>query len=222
MNVESNFTKRSNDIEETFNLIRFIVNIASHKNQPLVDTNGNRLFVTQEMQCALKAQFLIVLYNIVESTVCDCIYAFYDSIADNELTFADISDEMRTIWRNYLKNKSNPNWNKTDAELMNMAIRFEDLGTNISGSCDIRKIFEVFSKHGCYLNPTNRSKYADSFLTIKNRRNRLAHGNISFSECGSYYMVSDLEKFKNDILNGLLEVVTQSKDFISRQHFKRV
>lgn len=103
-----------------------------------------------------------------------------------------------------------------------MVIHFEDLAINISGSLDIRKIFEVFSKHGCKLDETNRDKYSNSFLVVKNKRNNLAHGNISFSECGSNYMVSDLKKIKEDILDGMQEVVTQAKEYISNKKYKQI
>ena len=183
--------------------------------------NNVELFVTQEMQCALKAQFLIVLYNIVESTVCDCLNSFYDSIADDGLTFSDLSDEMKAMWRNNLKRTDNPDFQKSDAELMSMIIHFNNLAINISGSLDIRKIYDVFSKHGCKLNEANREKYSNSFLVVKNKRNNLSHGNISFSECGSNYLVSDLKKIKEDILNGMQEVVTQAKEYVSKERYKR-
>ena len=222
MSIQKNFIKRANDIEETFHLISFIANVEPHKNRPIVNNDNNvELFVTQEMQCALKAQFLIVLYNIVESTVCDCLNSFYDSIADDGLTFSDLSDEMKAMWRNNLKRTDNPDFQKSDAELMSMIIHFNNLAINISGSLDIRKIYDVFSKHGCKLNEANREKYSNSFLVVKNKRNNLAHGNISFSECGSNYLVSDLKKIKEDILNGMQEVVTQAKEYVSKERYKR-
>lgn len=221
MSIQRNFNKRANDIQESFILISFIANIDSHKNQPIINTDHSiEFYVTQEMQCALKAQFLIVLYNIVESTVCDCLNSFYDSIADDGLTFAELSDEMRAMWKNYLKRTSNSDYQKNDMELMGMTIRFENLAINISGSLDIRKVFEVFSKHGCKLDETNRDRYSNSFLIVKNKRNNLAHGNVSFSECGSNYLVSDLEKLKNDILDGMQEIVTQAKNYISNKEYK--
>lgn len=221
MNITRNFIKRANDINESFLLIRYIANIDSYKNHPIINTDNNtEFYVTQEMQCALKAQFIIVLYNIVESTVCDCLNSFYDSIADDELTFAELSDEMRAMWKSSL-NRSNPNKQKSDTELMGMAIRFDNLAINISGSLDIRKVFEVFSKHGCKLDETNRDKYSNSFLVVKNKRNNLAHGNVSFSECGSNYLISDLEKFKKDILDGMQEIVTQAKEYISNKEYKQ-
>ena len=221
MLIQRNFSRRANDIEETFKLISFILNVESHRNIPIVHIESkSELYITQEMQCALKAEFLILLYNIVESTICDCLNSLYDSIADEGLTYADLSDDMKRMWRNYLKRTSNPDKTKTDSELMNHPIRFEHIAINISGSLDIRKIIEVFSKHGCCLDEKNREKYSNSFLVVKNKRNNLAHGNISFSECGSFYMVSDLKKYKEDILMGLQEVVIQVRDHISKQKYK--
>lgn len=221
MIIQKNFARRVEDIEETFNLLSFILKIESHKNTPLIHIASNsELYVTQEMQCALKAEFLILLYNIVESTICDCLNTLYDSIADENLTFSDLSQEMRNMWRTSLRRSSNPNGLKTDLELKNFRVVFDSLAINISGSLDIRKIFEVFSKHGCNLDEANRKKYAESFLIIKNKRNSLAHGNISFSECGSFYMLSDLQKLKEDILNGLQEIVLQIRKHISEQKYK--
>lgn len=222
MTIQRNFTKRVEDIEETFRLVNFIANVESYKNLPITHADGSKLFVNQEMQCALKAQFLIVLYNIVESTVCDCLNAIYDSVTDDELTFAELSDEMRAMWKNYVKRNQKPDSLKSDTELMGMAIRFESLAINISGNLDIRKIFEVFAKHGCILDETNRKKYSNSFFVVKNKRNLLAHGNTSFSECGSLYLVSDLHKFKDDILKGMQEVVAQAKGYISNKKYKRI
>lgn len=221
MIIQKNFARRIEDIEETFKLLSFILKIESHKNTPLIHVESNsELYVTQEMQCALKAEFLILLYNIVESTICDCLNTLYDSIADENLTIYDLSPEMRNMWRTSMKRSSNPNHLKTDLELKDFRVVFESLAINISGSLDIRKIFEVFSKHGCNLDETNRKKYADSFLVVKNKRNSLAHGNISFSECGSFYMLSDLQKLKEDILNGLQEIVSQIRKHISEQKYK--
>lgn len=76
MTIQKRFTKRADDIEETLNLVKFIANIESHRNLPITFGEGSELYVSQEMQCALKAQFLVVLYNIVESTVCDCLILF--------------------------------------------------------------------------------------------------------------------------------------------------
>lgn len=222
MTFDRHYSKRADDINETFNLVQFISEVETHKNKPVVDaTNNAHLNVSIEMQCALKAQFLVVLYNIVESTVCECLNSIYDSIADESLLFSDLSDEMRNMWKTYLKRISHPDRSKPDVDLMGMKIQFASLAVNISGSLDIRKIIDVFAKHGCILDETNREKYSNSFLVVKSKRNNLAHGNISFSECGSNYLVSDLKTMKENILDGMSEVVTQVKSYIVNKKYKR-
>ena len=87
---------------------------------------------------------------------------------------------------------------------------------------DYRKIQDVFSKHGCVLDDTKRLIVADSFLVVKNRRNQLAHGDILFSACGSNYMLSDLFKFKSDIVDYMAVLVAKTQEFIKSDLYKRM
>ncbi len=221
MTLDKKFKLRKSDIEETFQLLAFIVGIESYKNVPLVDsTTGCTLAVSQEMQCTLKADFLLLLYNIVESTTCDCLNSIYDAIIDDNLTFADVTIEIKQLWRNYLKNRKHPNAESDDAILNPMKIKFEQLAISISGSMDYRKIVSVFRKHGCQVDDSKREQYGQSFLVVKNKRNLLAHGNISFSECGSGYICSDLKRYKEDILAYLEEVVNVTKTYVDNKKYK--
>lgn len=168
MTLDNKFKVRISDIEETFQLLAFIVGIESHKNAPLVDlTTGSTLAVSQEMQCAFKAEFLLLLYNIVESTTCDCLNSIYDAIIDDDLSFADVRNEIKQLWRNYLKNKNHPDAESDDAVLNSMKIRFEQLAISISGSMDYRKIVSVFRKHGCQVDDSKGEQYGHSFLVVK-------------------------------------------------------
>lgn len=213
--ITSTFRLRKEDIEESFRLLSFLLSYEPHLGTELKnDISGDSLIITQEMQCIAKAQFLIVLYNLVESTVSDCLNAIYDAIMDDGLVYGDLSEEMKLIWRTYIQRKSMPEYLKSEAEIINMPINFEELPVNISGSLDYRKLQEIFSKHGCVLDDSKRLIIAGSFLTVKNRRNLLAHGNISFSECGSNYLLSDLLKFKLDIVNYMEDIVLRINTFI--------
>lgn len=222
MTLERKFELRKSDIEETFQLLEFIVGIESHKNVPLFDaTTGNTLSINQEMQCAFKAEFLILLYNIVESTTCDCLNSIYDAIIDDELSFADVTLEIKQLWRNYLKNRKHPDAEQDDAILNPMKVTFEQLAISISGSLDYRKIVNVFKKHGCLVDDTKGELYGNSFLVVKSKRNHLAHGNISFSECGSGYILADLSRFKMDIITYLEDVVKVAKEFVDNKRYKK-
>lgn len=221
MTLDKKFRLRISDIEETFQLLTFIVGIESHKNAPLEDsTTGNTLLISQEMQCAFKAEFLLLLYNIVESTTCDCLNSIYDAIIDDELTYADVILEIKQLWRNYLKKKKHPDAESDDTTLNPMKVNFEELAISISGSMDYRKIVSVFKKHGCPVDDSKGDLYGHSFLVVKSKRNFLAHGNISFSECGSGYVYSELKKFKEDILAYLEDVVKVTKMFVDNKKYK--
>lgn len=219
--IEANFQRRIQDVNEIYQLLQFLLSIETHKGNPLKNPEtGEHVIVTQEMQCIAKAQFLIVLYNLVESTVCDCLNGVYDTIWDDHLVFQELSDEMKKMWRNYLRRKNSPEASKSEEEMKDMPIKFDTLAMNISGSLDFRKIQEVFSKHGCLLDTTSRETIANSFLVVKNKRNSLAHGNVSFSACGSNYLLSDLLKFKVHIVDYMGDVVERTNKYISNGKYR--
>ena len=101
-----------------------------------------------------------------------------------------------------------------------MPIRFEELAVNISGSLDFRKIKEIFKGHGCQLDDSKREDVGESFLIVKSKRNLLAHGNISFSSCGSNYLLSELDKFQKDIVSYMEDVVYRTCNYIRNKKYR--
>jgi hypothetical protein len=219
MIVKNNFKKRKEDVDEAYKLLDFILSVETHRNNPL-QYNGVKFILTQEMQCILKAQFLIVLYNMVESTVYDCLNAIYDTILDEKLVYSKLSMEMKNMWQSYLHRNNLLDKNKTDKELENMPIYFENLAINISGNLDFRKIKEIFEKHGCILDLSKRDLIGESLLIVKSKRNSLAHGDISFSTCGSNYLLSDLKKFQEHIIICMEDVVDKTYNFLKEKKYQ--
>ena len=216
---KNNFKKRKEDVDEAYKLLDFILSVETHRNNPL-QYNGVKFILTQEMQCILKAQFLIVLYNMVESTVYDCLNAIYDTILDEKLVYSKLSMEMKNMWQSYLHRNNLLDKNKTDKELENMPIYFENLAINISGNLDFRKIKEIFEKHGCILDLSKRDLIGESLLIVKSKRNSLAHGDISFSTCGSNYLLSDLKKFQEHIIICMEDVVDKTYNFLKEKKYQ--
>lgn len=222
MILDSHFEQRKEDVEAHFRCLEFINGVESHRQKPVVDTNsGRELYVDLQMQCCLKAQTLVILYNMVESTVCECLNYIYDAVADDELTYAELTDEMRHMWTNSCKHGKRPEKDLDEASKMGLKVVFEELAINTSGSIDIRKIYEAFEKHGCTIAEDKREEYGDSFLTVKSKRNRLAHGNESFSHCGSNYLFSGLDKMRIDISTFLPVVIDATKKFVEDKKYKR-
>ena len=219
MIIKNNLKKKKEDVQEAYKLLVFLLSIETHRRNPLQYIN-NEFVMTQEMQCILKAQFLIVLYNMVESTVYDCLNAIYDTILDKKLLYVQLSAEMKNMWRCYLFRKNHPDKDKTDLELENMPIFFESFAINISDSLDFRKIKEIFEKHGCILDLSKIELIGESLLIVKSKRNLLAHGNISFSVCGSNYLLSDLKKIQEHVIICMEHVVNRTCDYLLNQKYR--
>lgn len=221
MILDNHFSQRKDDVDAHFRCLAFINGVESHKQKPVIDSgSGSELLVDLQMQCCMKGQTLVVLYNMVESTICECLNYIYDNVADDELTYAELTDEMRRMWTQSCKRAKQPEGNLDEASKMQLKVVFQAIAINTSGSIDIRKIYEAFEKHGCTIAEDKREDYGDSFLTVKSKRNRLAHGNESFSQCGSNYLYRDLDKMRKDITAFLPIVIETTKKFVEEKGYK--
>ena len=99
---------------------------------------------------------------------------------------------------------------------------FKKLAFNTSGNIDIKKIYEAFGNHGCAIPNKKRDECGYSFVVVKSKRNLLAHGNVSFSQCGATYLYSDLDKMRKDITCFLGIVIAATKKFVEDKKYKRV
>lgn len=222
MILDAHFEQRKSDVDAHFRCLSFIDGIESHKGRPITDTqNGRQLIVDQQMQCCIKGQTLVVLYNVVESTICECLNYIYDAVADDGLTYADLTDEMRKMWTQSCKRAKRPEWEWDEPSKMPVKTVFTEIAINTSGSIDIRKIYDSFGKHGCVIAEDKREECGPSFLTVKSKRNLLAHGNVSFSQCGSNYLFRDLDKMRQDIASFLEVVVEATKKFVEEKGYQR-
>jgi len=222
MILDANFEQRLSDVEAHFRCLEFINSIESYKHKPVVDKDsGRELYVDQQMQCCIKAQTLVLLYNMVESTICECLNYIYDTVADDRLTYSELTDEMRNMWNASCRKSNRPEKDMDEADKMSLLVVFNNLSINTSGSIDIKKIYESFGKHGCIIADDKREEYSNSFLVVKNKRNLLAHGNVSFSQCGGLYLYSNLEKMRDDISSFLQIVIESTKKFVEDKKYKR-
>ena len=222
MILDANFEQRKEDVETHFRCLSFIDSIETHKGIPVRDpSSGNELQVDQQMQCCIKAQTLVLLYNMVESTICDCLNYIYDAVADDGLIYADLTNEMRNMWTASCRRAKKPEKDLDESSKMPLLAVFETVAINTSGSIDIRKIYDAFEKHGCKIIEDKREECGLSFLTVKSKRNLLAHGNVSFSQCGAGYSFNDLVKMKGEITVFLGIVIEATKKFVDKKRYKR-
>ncbi|MCG3707063.1 hypothetical protein L5F43_11285 [Aliarcobacter butzleri] len=58
-------------------------------------------------------------------------------------------------------------------------------------------------------------------MTIKNKRNGLAHGNHTFYDVGKDFTVGDIENFKKETFLYLQDVITNIEKFINERFIKQ-
>lgn len=86
---------------------------------------------------------------------------------------------------------------------------------SISGNIDTQEIRKITQQIGW-----EQSKDGRELVTIKNKRNNLAHGEYTFSDIGKEYSIKDLEELKNKTLLYLDDVLSKVETYIAEERYK--
>ena len=209
------------DFQERQNEIRFYYDTISHL--PDANDEQKRLFKI------MKANFLLMLYNLIESTIRNGFQELYKAINDEGAVYTQMIHELQLLWAEYEVSQiySPTTLRRTYVERMQEVadIVANEISMKVSeldaeGNLDARKIKNICDHHGIRY---TLSASGDSLNTIKTKRNNLSHGDLSFSECGRDFTIEDLCQMMNetftfllDILKGMKEYEVKKKYLISR------
>ena len=184
-----------------------------HEAEILIQTVKEREVVSGNAQlCSiLKSSIVLVLYNAIESTLYDSLEALHDECIDksfNELTY---SQKEIFIQMNFKKLRIKEYIKKIEC-IIESSLKFPTfkefrLENNLfSGNVDAKKIDTILAKYG--INHSVKKTYRNSFLYVKNLRNKLAHGESSFSGGCRDILISEISKTKSDIFSALSDITT--------------
>ena len=88
MALINEFNERVDDINAYFNILSFEDMVETYRNKPIINSDqGQELLVNNTMQKCMRANAVIMLYNLVESTFCNCVQLIYDAISDEHLNY---------------------------------------------------------------------------------------------------------------------------------------
>lgn len=229
MKLADKYKIRVNDISEFFEILAFIDNVETYKGKPLLDTNNktNSLLLTREAQQCMRAEVFLLLYNVIESTINECLQLVRDAIEDDKLTYFELDKNIRKLW---VDSRFSSAFEKIDkvrklsfdiAENICTKQLLIDKMPNTSGNLDMRKIVNLSNKIGINLNPIpNHDNSARILLSIKEKRNDLAHGNKSFSSVGKLVTYSELTEYKDVVLTFLHHVIAAFQNFIDNKMYR--
>lgn len=222
--VKIEFEKRVLEIEQYFEYIAILDNGKCSINGKTIDGANFEKEINDDLVKILRANGFILLYNLVEATITKSIEALFATIYEREVTFKNLSDNLKKLW---IIQKSLPLNKGIDAIGSNKIIEIITKVVNeiieneisqleidcvkISGNVDAKKIRDIADKIG-FERPSQHQ--GEDLVIIKDKRNKLAHGEFSFCEIGKDYSVRDMCKFKNSAINHLEEYIYKIEEYI--------
>lgn len=188
-------------------------------------------FTYQELTNIFKSNIFLMMYNIIEYTVLGLINCIYDEIRMQKLSYTDVNNSIRKVWRkSVLKAAKDPGANfntflKKNEEIINDILSHTTLNIYAreslpSGNLDGTSIKETFESHGIPIK-TNSSNFRPDILgSIKDNRNKLAHGSVSFVEAVRDDSIQDFEKYFKFITLFLEELIDVVSEYIETKKYK--
>ena len=219
------FEARLTEVEQFIKFVRHMQKSKFIGSPELI--KGDQQFVPM-----LKACVFILLYNVIESCVRSSFSAIYDDIKLGNTKFDGTTPELRKIWLiqqldahiavTSANRDSYINAVSTIASHIasSAVLEFNPRALPISGNLDAQKIRELCNRHGVNLTVSRWAKGGIELDTIKTKRNALAHGHISFVECGREYGLDDLERMHKQTKHFLRGFLTSLSTYTKSLGFK--
>ncbi|GIJ93588.1 MAE_28990/MAE_18760 family HEPN-like nuclease [Capnocytophaga stomatis] len=174
----------------------------------------------------LKANLFLMLYNLVESVVDNSLEDIHDAITNERIEFKDCIDEIKALWVDFEHKKFEQTKSigiiqkisSIDSEIVAIDYNsYKKRKTIFSGNLDAKKIREISE---IYSINKNSGIQGARLREIKDIRNRLAHGEISFSDLGKNYSVLELEQYYKECKLYLEEYLLNVKKYINNKEFR--
>lgn len=181
----------------------------------------------------LKSNVSLMMYNLIEFTVANLMECIYEKIKVNNLSYSDVNNLIKRLWtKTILKAANDPNANfntfvKKNEEIINKiisnaVIELKSRDTLPAGNLDGITIKETFENHGIIVNTSSLYYRPDILDSIKEKRNKLAHGTVSFVEALRDDSVSDIANNEEFIANFLEEIIAEVSQYLTNECYRVV
>ena len=168
-----------------------------------------------------KSALFLVLYNIVESTVSMAFEELHEKIKSTE--FNKLSPKLKILYVEYhFKQRKTNDVVRLLEETANTTVGLPKLEEYLkrinlfSGNLDAREINSIFNKYGIR-NLQNKSR--KNLLLVKNKRNKLAHGEESFKASGRGFTIGELQKLVVAVTETMTELIDSVESYLVHQQY---
>lgn len=211
------FDIRSGEILAYLDLLKFIENAGAELLSS--DDYDNKFTVTAESRKTLKGTVYILLYNLIESTMREAICFIHETIYDRNIQFDNLKKNLKSEILKRLKNESVSieNFVSGLTKGISCGISYGTFNKKklFSGNIDREEIKDKALVYGFSTSSDyTHTKHGEKLSTVKQHRNDLAHGNVSFSEIGKNVSYQDLENVSLEVIAYLDAIATNIEHYI--------
>lgn len=220
--------------EEVFAYLRFL-RAALARDSAICFPDHQRRFefsMNKELTHTLKANTYLLLYNVVEATLTQAMDEIHRAILNSGADLDQLHPKLfLQVLRRFQRSKTDATTANTSIPSGRSLIKFwlddyekqERANRNylFSGNIDGRKICEIGVDYGF----ASGDEVADSHLrhgslfVAKNKRNQLAHGELSFRDCGRDLAQSQIESDAVSLLRCLRAFIRTVNDYLGQKRF---
>lgn len=179
----------------------------------------------------IRSNVKIMVYNIIEFSVSSLVQAIYDRLAEESCGYVDVSESLRTLWHHtHMRKLRDPNASNETAEriskdllnkaIQNATVKISARHTLAGGNLDGEEILRVFNRHGVCVHVANSDYRPNELKDIKDRRNDLAHGSISFADAGNQVTTAELAELINHVDSFLTQLRLDVVSYLNSGEYK--
>jgi len=231
LEVRDLFSRRCEEVSRYFD---FLVNIDSSRATAIARFSaetGESLMIyeeviSRELIKTMRANGYLLLYNLVESTMTNAVDAIHKCFLHDECGFDELTNEIKAIvLLNFKKALSSGGQHILDHDHP-IQRSIVELGYDkkklFSGNLDAKEIKETAERYGFRIahHDLALSRGGARLLKVKEKRNELAHGRISFEDCGHETSLDELVEISKETEIYLGAVLSGIEDYIAQRSYR--
>jgi predicted RNA-binding protein with EMAP domain len=236
-NLEQFFDERFQEIRA---YLDFLERVEVQVRSGIPRDQTGEIEISPEQQKILYSSLYLQLYSLVESTVNKCVDSLVRSIIERAVTPSLLSEDFRKEWIRFIaRTHEDLKYDKrlesaiklSNYFLFSSAIEDFRIDKGGGGNWDDKSIYKFSKRLGIVdfldqeIEQRIKRHYKNdqgSLEFIKDTRNKLAHGNISFVECSNEVVVSELRELSNNTALYLRSFVRAFQDLIENESYLNI
>lgn len=170
----------------------------------------------------LKANGFLLLYNMVEATIKQAFYSMRLVIEDQGHCFDDLHESMRHYLTGLLRVEDVRTKVMKSKHPVGKAILEAgfDAGKLLSGNIHHQTLKSIADKFGFSVETDAELTKGGRRLTdVKTKRNQLAHGQLSFLECGRDTAIEEIIEIKGEVIHYLTQILDNIEAYLTNRQY---